>query len=132
MELLQLVLRVVDEGAQLLPVGLGDGGGEQVVHLLLDDPGAGVENVKKGLVLPVQVGDKVLRALGQVHNGLKVDDLAAGRLDGGVLLGQELQVAQLLLRKGFLSLHSGSSFLCLGFVLLFHSFGQMARHFQKI
>ena len=64
-ELLQLVLRVVDEGAQLVPVRLGDGGGVQVVHLLLDDAGAGVQDVEKGLVLPVEVGDEVLRALGR-------------------------------------------------------------------
>ena len=109
-ELLQLVLRVVDEGAQLVPVRLGDGGGVQVVHLLLDDAGAGVQNVEKGLVLPVEVGDEVLRALGQVQNGLEVDDLAAGRLYRGVLLGQELQIAQFFLRKRLFPLHSIASF----------------------
>ena len=42
-----------------------------------------LRDVDKGLILPVDVGDKVLGALGQVQNGLKVDDLAAGGLDRG-------------------------------------------------
>ena len=65
--------------------------------------------MEKGLVLPVEVGDKVLRAFGQVQNGLEVDNLAAGRLYRGVLLGQELQIAQFFLGKTSFS----ASFHCL-------------------
>lgn len=89
-ELFQLLLRVVDQGTQLIPVRPGDGGGKQVVHLFLDDAGAGVQNVEKCLILPVYVRDEVLCALGQVQNGLKIDDLTAGGLYRGILLGQKL------------------------------------------
>ena len=44
-ELFQLLLRIVDEGGQLVPLSLGDGGGKQVVYLLPDDAGTGVENM---------------------------------------------------------------------------------------
>lgn len=44
-ELLQLLLGIVDEGGQLVPLSLGDGGGEQVVYFLPDDAGTGVENM---------------------------------------------------------------------------------------
>ena len=54
---------------------------------------------KKGLVLSVDVGDEVLGAFGQVQNSLKIDDLAAGSLYGGVLLGQQFQITQLFLGK---------------------------------
>ena len=37
--------------------------------------------MQKRLVFPVDVGDKVLRALGQVQDGLQVDDLRTGGLD---------------------------------------------------
>ena len=88
--LAELLLGIVDEGGQLVPVGLGDAGGEEGVHLLPDHAGGRVEDVEEGLVLAVDVGDEVLGALGQVQDGLQVDDLTAGRLDGGVLAGEHL------------------------------------------
>ena len=109
-DLLQLLAGVVDQRGQLIPLRLGHGGGKEVVQLLPHHAGGGVEDVKEGLVLTVKVGDKVLRALGQVQNGLEVDNLAAGRLYRGVLLGQELQIAQFFLRKRLFPLHSIASF----------------------
>ena len=102
---------------------------EQVVDLLPDDAGTGVEDVDKGLILPVDVGDKVLGALGQVQNGLKVDDLAAGGLDRGVLLGQQFQITQLFLRKSLFPLHSIASFKCRKYSVspLFHIYFRLAR-----
>ena len=70
--------------------------------------------MEKGLVLPVEVGDKVLRAFGQVQNGLEVDNLAAGRLYRKVLLGQKLQIAQFFLGKRLFPLHSIASFVFAG------------------
>ena len=64
----------------------------------------------KGLVLPVDVGDEVLGALGQVQNGLEVDDLRAGSLDGGILAGQHFQVVQVFRAAGLGGLHAGTSF----------------------
>ena len=90
----ELFLGVVDEGGQLVPLRLGYAGGEEGVHLLPDHAGGRIEDVKKGLVLAVDVGDEVFGALGQVQNGLEVDDLAAGRLYGGVLAGEHFQIAQ--------------------------------------
>ena len=86
----ELFLGVVDEGGQLVPVGLGDAGGEEGVHLLPHHAGGRIEDVEEGLILPMDVRDEVLRALGQVQNGLEVDDLTAGRLHRGVLAGEHL------------------------------------------
>ena len=51
----------------------------------------------KGLVLPVDIRDEVLGALGEDENGLEVDDFRAGGLDRGVLLGQHAQIVQVIL-----------------------------------
>ena len=91
--------------------------------------------MQKRLILPVEIGNKMLGPLGQIQNRLKVHDLAAGRLDGGVLLGQELQIAKFLLGEDFLLLHAAASFYLLIWdclLSLFHSFRQMARRFRKI
>ena len=48
------------------------------------------------LVLAVDVGDEVFGALGQVQNGLQVDDFGAGGLYVGELLGQHFQIVQVL------------------------------------
>ena len=37
----------------------------------------------EGLALTVEVGQEVLRAFGQVHDGLEVDNLLGGISDGG-------------------------------------------------
>ena len=47
----------------------------------------------------MDVGDEVLGAFGQVQNSLKIDDLAAGGLYDGILLGQQFQITQLFLGK---------------------------------
>ena len=46
----------------------------------------------KGLVLPVNVREKMLRALGQVQNRLQVDDLRGRGRDGGIKLRQPFQI----------------------------------------
>ena len=61
---LQLFRRIVNKGGQLVPVGLGHTGGEELIHLLPHHAGGAVEDVLKGLVLPVNIGDEVLGALG--------------------------------------------------------------------
>lgn len=110
LDLLQLLLGVIDQGGQLVPLRLGDGGGKQIVQLFPHDPGRGVEDVQKGLVFPVDVGDKVLRALGQVQDGLQVDDFRTGGLDRGVLTGQHFQIVQVFRAAGLGGLHAGTSF----------------------
>ena len=49
--------------------------------------------MQKRLILPVDIGDEMLRPLGQIQDGLEVDDLGAGRLDSGILPGQHIQIA---------------------------------------
>ena len=61
--------------------------------------------MQKGLVLPVDIRDKVLGALGQIQDGLKVDNFRTGRLDGGVLPRQQAQIAQFLGSEGIFQLH---------------------------
>ena len=89
---LQLFPWIVDQRSQLTPLRLGQAGEEQLVHLFFYHAGAGVEDVQEGLILPVDVRDEMLRSLGQVQNGLEVDDLRAGGLDGGILAGQHVQI----------------------------------------
>ena len=95
LNLLQLLLRIVDQRGQLVALAAGHGGAEQILHLFAHHAGGGDENMLECLVLAVHVGDKVLRALGQVQNGLQVDDLGAGGLHVGELLGQHLQIMQM-------------------------------------
>ena len=48
--------------------------------------------MQKGFVFTVNIRDEMLRALGQIQNGLQVYDLGTGGLNGGILLRQKLQV----------------------------------------
>ena len=50
--------------------------------------------MQKRLIFTVNVGNKMLCSLGQVQNGLEVDDLCTGSLYRGVLLGQQTQIMQ--------------------------------------
>ena len=49
--------------------------------------------MQEGFVLAVYVSQEVLRALGQVEDGLQVDYLGACLSNGGKRVGQQLQVA---------------------------------------
>ena len=97
LELLQLLLRVVDQRRELVELGAGDGVGKEQVHPLAHDAGAGVEDMQEGLVLPVHIGDKVLAALREVQDRLEVYDFGACGPHRRELAGQQLQVAQLFL-----------------------------------
>ena len=52
----ELLLGVVDEGGQLVPVGPGNGGPQQLVDLHPHHAGGGVQDVLEGLELSVNVG----------------------------------------------------------------------------
>ena len=90
---LQLFPGIINQSGQLASLRLGQSGEKQLVHLLLHHAGAGVEDVQKRLILPVDIGDEMLRALGQIQDGLEVDDLSAGCLNSGILAGQHVQIA---------------------------------------
>lgn len=61
----------------------------------MDDPRRTVQDVHKGLVLPVEVAHEVLGALGQPQHRLQTDDLAGCRRYRGKLLRQQAQIPQM-------------------------------------
>ena len=71
----ELLLGVVDEGAQLPPFRLADVAFEQLGHLAADVSRGILQHMLEGLALAVQVGQEVLRALGQVQDGFEIDNL---------------------------------------------------------
>ena len=109
-QVVQLLLRVVDQRGQLIKLRAGDAVGKERVQRLADHAGAGIENVQKGLMLPMDIGDEVLAALGQVHDGLQVDDLRGRRADRGKHAGEHLQIAQVIFRVGAVLCHRSISF----------------------
>ncbi len=88
----EFLLRVVDERAEFLLLRLADVVAEEFVHLALDVAGGVLQHVLEGLALAVEVGEEVLGALGQVHDGLEVDDLGGGLGDVGERLREQLEV----------------------------------------
>ena len=91
---LELFVRIVDERAQLALLLLGKGAGEDLVHVLAHHARAVVEDVQERLVLTVKVAHEMLGALGQVEDGLQVDDLGEHRLLRGELLGEQAEVLE--------------------------------------
>jgi len=92
----ELGLGVVDERAEIGLLVLGNFKLEGRLHALADDAGAVVEDVLEGLVLAVDVRDEVLGTLGQVEDGLEVDDLGVDRLGGRELLREKLEILEAL------------------------------------
>jgi hypothetical protein len=60
------LLRVVDQGGQLVQIRFRQGGAVDRVDFVADGAGGGAQQVDKGLVLPVQVAEVVFRPLGQL------------------------------------------------------------------
>ena len=110
LDLLQLFLGIVDKGGQLVQIGFGNSGSKERVQLFPHHAGGRIQNMQEGLILPVNVRDKVFRALGQVLDGVQVDDLGAGCLDVGVLPGQHLQIVEIFRAVCFFGCHGGASF----------------------
>ena len=79
---------------------------EGQIHLFPDDAGAVVENMAKSLFFPVEVAHEMLGALGEVEDGVEIDQLGTHSLDGGILPGQQLQVPPVLRFKGIGLRHS--------------------------
>ena len=89
----QFLLGVVDEGADVLQFLLAQRAAEEVAHLALDVAAGVAQHVLEGRVLAVEVGHKMLGGLGQVEDGLKVDDFGGHAGHVGKLARQELQVS---------------------------------------
>ena len=88
----QLAVRVVDERAEVGLLGARELEPEGVCDALAYDARAVAEDVLEGVVLAVDVRDEVLGPLGQVEDGLEVDDLGVGGADGRELLREQLEV----------------------------------------
>ena len=86
---------VIDEVRQLRLLLVGDDIAEGLPDLLTDDSGRAFQQMNKGLVLPVQIAEKVFRSLGKAQNRFQVDDLAGRGLNIGVLPGHQFQICQI-------------------------------------
>ena len=87
---------------------------EETFTVSVEDFGAGIEDVEKCFVFAMNIGHEMLGALGQVQNGTQLDDLLAGLVDSGVLLGEHPQVAKLCVGKvGFMDHNRHPSILIL-------------------
>ncbi len=84
----ELLMRVVDEGAQVALFLLGELVAEDIVHVLAHHARAGVEDMQERLVFTVQVAHEMLGALGQVEECLQVDDLGEHRVNTDCCVGK--------------------------------------------
>ena len=106
----QLLIRIGDERGEHIPLMGGKQVAVQVVDLALDDAAGVMQDMQESLMLAMQIRKEMLRALGQVEDGLQVDDLRTGSLHRGILLCQKPQIVQLLGRKYMLAVHNGQPF----------------------
>ena len=94
MRKLELLVRIVNERAEVRLLLLGERVAEDVVNVLPYHARAVVQDVQERLVLAVQVAHEMLGALGQVEDCLQVDDLSEDGLLRGELLGKKTQVLE--------------------------------------
>ena len=94
----QLLLGIIDQGGKLLTfLGRGVFLRQHRIHLFTDHARSAVQHMAKRFVFTVQIAHKMLGALGQAQHGLLIDHLAGGHGNGGILLREQLQIAQVFL-----------------------------------
>ena len=93
MDVLQLLLRIIDERTELADVIGTERSAEDVGHLALDVARRILQDVAKRFMLAMNIGHEVLRALGQVENRLEVDYLGRRGRNVGERLREQLQHA---------------------------------------
>lgn len=81
------LVRIVDERAEVGFFLVGEVVAENLVNVLAHHARAVVEDVHERLVFAMEVAHEVLGALGQVKDGLEIDDLGEDRLLRGKVLG---------------------------------------------
>lgn len=91
-DVFQLMFGIVDEGGQFRPFPGGECVAIHRLDFIPDYAGAVVENVGKGLVLPMDIAHKMLGSLGQRQNGLQIDEFGANFLHRAKFLGQKPQI----------------------------------------
>lgn len=89
-----LLARVIDERAQVALLLLIERVAENLVHMFAHHARAVVKDVHERIVFAVQIAHEMLGTLGEIENGLEIDDLGEDRLLRGELLGQKTQVFQ--------------------------------------
>ena len=95
----QLLVRIVDQGAEHIALMTGQKVTVQIPDFALDDAAGVMQNMQECRMLAVQVGEKMLRALGQMQDRLQMCDLGRSLLYGSVLLAKQLQVSDVLRGK---------------------------------
>ena len=98
---LDLLLRVVDERAELPLLLVRHAVGEDILDLLADDPRAVVQYMEKRFILAMQIAHEMLDALGQAELRLQGDELFVDGLKRRILLSEQPQELVLLLRALF-------------------------------
>ena len=93
----ELALRIVDESAEVADVLLAQRRAEYLRHLSADVARGVAQYMGERLVLSMEVGHEMLRALRQVEDGLEIYDLGAGRLHVGKRLGEQTQYPEVSL-----------------------------------
>ena len=73
---LQAALGVIDECAQFTYLSGSEFLMEELSHFALDVAACVPQDVQKSLVLAVDVGHEMFGTLGQIQNGLQVDNLS--------------------------------------------------------
>ena len=104
-EHVQLFLRIINKSQQVVLFGLAHLVRKNHFHFFADDAGAVVEDVIEGFVFTVQVTHEVFCPFRQVDDGLQIDDFRERRRLRGILLGQELQIAQIFRGIGIVRFH---------------------------
>ena len=92
-DVLQLLLRIIDERTELADVIGTERSAEDVGHLALDVARCILQDVAKRFMLAMNIGHEVLRALGQVENRFEVDNLGRRSRNVGKRLRKQLQHA---------------------------------------
>ncbi len=64
-----LFLRVVNQGGQGRPVGIDQGAAKKVVNFFPYHAGGAAEQMKKSLMLPVNIAEKIFSSLWEAHDG---------------------------------------------------------------
>ena len=93
---LKLLLRIVNQCAQLTLLAFAQCRTEKVVDLSLDVSRCVLYHMLEGFILSVYVGKEVFRAFREVKYCLKVDNLRTGVCNGRERVGEQLQVSHVL------------------------------------
>ena len=94
----QFLFRIVDQGTQFALFCAAEGVAEELVYFSLDVSRGILQHVLEGLVFTVYVGKEVLRALREVCDGFKVDNLRGGIGNIRERFCQQLQIPLVFLQ----------------------------------